>query len=159
MHHPSFEPVRPSVRPFISLFVCSSVHSFVHSFVVYSVVCSFRHVVHSLWRVEHYIQDLSGCILNLQKVSVYGMWITQVVCVQYFSYPFKMVYLFYSCIFFGQRLHSVSDVSIFFEWRHNILKIRFLRLRIFKVRFQWKSYFKILNRKIWTTFYIKIKFA
>ena len=41
MHHPSFEPVRPSVRPFISLFVCSSVHSFVRSFVCCVLGCLF----------------------------------------------------------------------------------------------------------------------
>ena len=153
-----------SVHPFVRSLVCSFarlfIRSFVRSFVVYSVVCSFRHVVHSIWIVEHYIQDLSGCILNLQKVSVYGMWITQVVCVQYFSYPFKMVYLFYSCIFFRTTPPQCIWCINFFRMTSQYFKDTIFATSHIQSTISMKIVFwNFKSLKILTTFYIKIKFA
>ena len=124
----SNQSVHPFVRSSVLLFVRSTVRSSVPSF-VRSLVCSFvrlfirsfvRCVLGCLFFSPRYPFTLKGRTLYIRFVrlylefaqSVYGMWITQVVFVQCFSYPFKMVYLFYSCIFFGQRLHSVSDLSL-----------------------------------------------
>ena len=60
MHHPSFEPVRPSVRSFVCssvlLFVRSTVRSSVPSF-VRSLVCSFVRLF-----IRSFVRCVLGCL-------------------------------------------------------------------------------------------------